>query len=39
MCHHGKHGDNPCVTKQRIFIMKKVLNPELKSRWNCKKCS
>ena len=24
------HRDNPCVTKQGIFIMKTVLNPELK---------
>ena len=30
MCLHGMHRDNPCVTKQGIFIMKKVLNPELK---------
>jgi hypothetical protein len=30
MCPHGMHRDNPCVTKQGIFIMKKVLNPELK---------
>jgi hypothetical protein len=24
------HRDNPCVTKQGIFFMKKVLNPKLK---------
>jgi len=30
MCLYGMQRDNPCVTKQGIFIMKKALNPELK---------
>ena len=30
MCLHAMHRDNRCVTKQGIFIVKKVLNLELK---------
>jgi hypothetical protein len=39
MCLYGMQRDNPCVTKQGIFIMKKVLNSELKVDESAKKCS